>query len=76
MKGQNFLLAIKVRPHLEEFLETLSNYYHIVIWSEMKLDLVNKVVRLIPGLQSVKRKLSRENCEADQFGFKKSLQRI
>lgn len=56
-------MAIKVRPHLEEFLESLNQYYHIVIWSEMKLDLVNKVVRLIPGLSKVKRKLSRENCE-------------
>lgn len=62
MKGKKFLLGIKVRPYLEEFLLGVSKYYNIVIWSEMKKDVVYKVLKLIPQLSKIKKRFSRENC--------------
>ncbi|CAD8073346.1 unnamed protein product [Paramecium sonneborni] len=62
-----------VRPYTEEFLEKLSKYYEIIIFTAAQPDYANFIIDIIDKQQVVKARLYREHTKARDNVYVKDL---
>jgi len=56
-------IKIKLRPYLNDFLENMSQYYNLIVFTAASWDYAKKVVEKIdPYKKYIKHVFHRENC--------------
>lgn len=76
LKGKKYVIGVKKRPFLEEFLDCVSDNFNIILWSEMKKEAVQKITKLIDKEGYISKKFYKGNCVKSKFGLSKPLSRI
>ena len=68
--GEYTVILFLVRPHLNEFLKTLSQLYEIIIFSAGLEEYVTKMIeKLDPNKRYISKILSRESCIIAKNGY-------
>jgi len=71
--GISFNVSAKFRPHLQEFLEALSEHYEIVIFTASQKVYADKVIDYFDVNHRIKYRLYREDCTNVCGNFVKDL---
>ena len=69
-------MGVKLRPFFKEFIENVSEYYNLVLWSEMKKEVAIKIMNLIDKNEYFERRFYKENCHKSGFGMRKPLSKL
>ena len=75
-EGENRLLYVLKRPHVDEFLKELSNLYEIIIFTASISEYANPLLDLLDKQNYVKYRLFREHCTFDNGIYIKDLKII
>ncbi|XP_066061555.1 CTD small phosphatase-like protein 2-A isoform X3 [Chamaea fasciata] len=68
------LVHVKLRPHVQEFLESLSKTYEIVIYTTAKKDYAKKLLEVLdPRKKLIRRCFSQPDCVCSQGCYWKDL---
>mmetsp|Transcript_7412 Transcript_7412/g.11782 ORF Transcript_7412/g.11782 Transcript_7412/m.11782 type:complete len:212 (+) Transcript_7412:85-720(+) len=77
LNGCSYIFHVLKRPYAELFLQTVSRWYEIVIFTASLQQYADAVIdRLDPYNEVVQRRHFRESCIADGAGFVKDLRKI
>ncbi|XP_074893895.1 CTD small phosphatase-like protein 2-B isoform X1 [Buteo buteo] len=76
-QGDSYKVHVKLRPHVEQFLESLSKTYEIFIFTTAKRDYAEKVLDVLdPKKKLVRRCLSQPDCLCARGSYWKDLTRL
>ena len=71
--GENRLLYVLKRPHVDVFLKELSNLYEIIIFTASISEYANPLLDLLDKQNYIKYRLFREHCTYDNGIYIKDL---
>ncbi|EGR29245.1 NLI interacting factor-like phosphatase family protein, putative, partial [Ichthyophthirius multifiliis] len=76
VQGMSFVVYVKKRPGCEIFLEVLSNYYEIIIYTASLSEYANPVIDIIDKKGVCSLRLFRENCSLYNGIFVKDMSKL
>ena len=71
--GEDRLLYVLKRPYVEEFLNELSSFYEIIIFTASISEYANPLLDLLDKKKCIKQRLFREHCTFDNGIYIKDL---
>ncbi|KRX08928.1 HAD-like domain [Pseudocohnilembus persalinus] len=74
--GCKMTYHIKKRQHLQEFLQELSKYYNIIIYTAQEQEYADPIINIIDPKKIIKKRYYRDNCTKHPNGFIKDLQLV
>ncbi|XP_060088507.1 CTD small phosphatase-like protein 2-B [Heteronotia binoei] len=73
-QGRHYKVSVKLRPHLEEFLEELARIYEVFIFTAAKQDYADKILKAFgPQRKLIRHQLYQEDCLCSQGCYIKDL---
>ncbi|KAM6113516.1 CTD small phosphatase-like protein 2-B [Phoenicopterus ruber ruber] len=76
-QGDPYEVHVKLRPHVQQFLESLSKTYEIFIFTTVKQDYAEKVLDVLdPKKKLIRRCLSQRDCLCARGCYWKDLTRL
>lgn len=68
--GSHMTAKVLLRPHLEEFLSSVSAHYDVVVYTASEREYAHAIVRLIdPNRKYIKQIFHREHCVVTKKGY-------
>ncbi|XP_005060224.1 PREDICTED: CTD small phosphatase-like protein 2-B [Ficedula albicollis] len=76
-QASSYEVHVKLRPHVQEFLESLSKTYEIFIYTTAKKDYAKKLLEVLdPKKKLIRHCLSQSDCVCSQGCYWKDLTRL
>ncbi|CAD8054536.1 unnamed protein product [Paramecium sonneborni] len=76
VQSQLFKVFVTVRPGVEAFLESLSEYFEIVLWTASLKEYADPVMDIIDPQRRIQTRLYRESCTQVKGGLTKNLNKL
>ncbi|CAD8143000.1 unnamed protein product [Paramecium octaurelia] len=76
VQSQLFKVFVTVRPGVETFIESLSEYFDIVLWTASLKEYADPVIDIIDPQRRIQTRLYRESCTPIRGGLTKNLNKL
>ncbi|CAD8137662.1 unnamed protein product [Paramecium pentaurelia] len=76
VQGQLFKVYVTVRPGVENFIDTLSEYFEIIMWTASLKEYADPVMDIIDPSRRALIRLYRDSCTPIQGGLTKNLNKL
>ncbi|CAI2387438.1 unnamed protein product [Moneuplotes crassus] len=76
MKGKARIINVFKRPHLDEFLQKMSEIYEIIFFSNKREDFANPVINFIDSNKVAAGRLYRDSCIVKEGVFIKNIKKL
>ncbi|CAD8047154.1 unnamed protein product [Paramecium primaurelia] len=76
VQSQLFKVYVTVRPGVENFIDTLSEYFEIIMWTASLKEYADPVMDIIDPSRRALTRLYRESCTPIQGGLTKNLSKL
>ncbi|CAD8135120.1 unnamed protein product [Paramecium octaurelia] len=76
VQSQLFKVFVTLRPGVENFIENLSEYYEIIMWTASLKEYADPVMNIIDPQRRALTRLYRQSCTSIQGGLTKNLHKL
>ncbi|CAK72842.1 unnamed protein product (macronuclear) [Paramecium tetraurelia] len=76
VQSQLFKVFVTVRPGVEAFIESLSEYFDVVLWTASLKEYADPVMDIIDPQKRIQTRLYRESCTPIKGGLTKNLKKL
>ncbi|KRX01969.1 HAD-like domain [Pseudocohnilembus persalinus] len=76
VEGFPYRFHIKVRPYVDEFLEQMSNFYEIMIFTASLKEYADEVLKLFFNQDKISYRLYRQHCKFNGKNYVKDISRV
>ncbi|CAD8045839.1 unnamed protein product [Paramecium sonneborni] len=76
VQSQLFKVYVTIRPGVENFIETLSEYFEVIMWTASLKEYADPVMDIIDPSRRALTRLYRDSCTQIQGGLTKNLNKL